>query len=437
MQIEVEDVSPVEKRLQVTIPWDRVKDKLDKAYRDLGRDAQLRGFRKGKVPRSVLEQVYGKAVHREVARELVSESFVFAAEQNKLEPVAEPVIEEGDIKKGKEFAYSARVEIRAPVKVESWQGLEATRRPVSIEDKEVDHALEHLRMQHVEYRPIEGRSTTETSDELTVSLSGTVGDMPVERPELSVDLGHTDHEFLPGLSRALTGIPVGATEHGVSFTIPEDHEHTELAGKTAELTVTVADARIKVLPELDDEFAKDTGDADTLAELRKSLADKIETRVRQEIQEETRKSVLDALVGANPVELAPALVERGIDNQVQRTRYTFAMQGLDLDKAGIDMGRLRENLREPAMKEVRGQLLLDALAEEQDVQVTEDDIEKRIAELAQAREVPAVKLKAELTRSGDMEALRWRIRQDKTLDLVVEKATITERAPEELEETTE
>src|SRR6266545_2718675 len=147
MQVQVESLSPVEKKLAVEIPWERVREKLDAAYKALGKDVKLKGFRPGKVPRPVLERMFARQVQTEVARELVQESFVFAAREHKLEPVAEPVVEDAIIKNGEAFRYSARVEIRGDVELKVVDGLSGTRKKVAIEDKEVDAALEHQRRQ--------------------------------------------------------------------------------------------------------------------------------------------------------------------------------------------------------------------------------------------------------------------------------------------------
>ena len=426
MQIHVEDVSPVEKKLAVEIPWDRVREKLDLAYRELGRGVQLRGFRKGKVPRSVLERMFARQVHLEVAKELVQESFLHAAREHRLEPVAEPVVEDAAIRPGENFKYSARVEIRAPVEIKSWTGVAVSRRPVEVNDAEVEHALEHKRLTQTEYKAIEGRKETAASDVAIVALKGTVGEFPVDRPEVTVDLGDAEHEPLPGLARALIGIPLDAKDHAIALQIPEDTPQKEIAGKTAQLAVTIRDVREKQVPALDDEFAKDTGEADTLDELRKKLRADLEKAARERIDREVRQAVLKELVTQNPVAVAPALVERGIDSQLERTRLTLMLQGIDLDKSGVDTQGLREKLRDSAAEEIKGQLLLEALADQEKIEVGEAEVNAKIAEMAAQREKTPAKMRAELDKEGSLDSLRWRLRQEKALDLVVSRATISE-----------
>lgn len=428
MHVEIQDLSPVEKQLKVEIPWERVREKLDAAYRELSRGVTLKGFRPGKVPRSVLERMFGKKVQLEVAKDLVQESFLAAAREHKLEPVAEPVVEDAAIRTGEAFRYSARVEVRSPVEVKEWEGLPGARRKVEVAEDEVRHALEHRRLGHTEYRAIEGRTITATSDVLVVAAKGRVGEFPVDKPELMIDLGHTDHEPLPGLAAALTGIPLDTADREITLAIPAEHEEKEIAGKTATLKITIRDAREKIVPALDDDFAKDTGEADTLAELTEKLRARLLADKREQAEHELRDALLKELVKRNPVQVAPALVERGIDSQVQRARLRLAMQGIDIEKAGVDLRAMRERLRDSAADEIRGQLLLDALADAQGLDVSDAELDQKIVEIAKAREKPAHKVKAELDREGSLESLRWRLRQEKALDLVVSRATITESA---------
>ena len=429
MQVHIEELSPVEKRLTIEVPWDRVKEKLERAYRELGSQVQLNGFRKGKVPRSVLERRFGKAVQKEVTSELVRETFVQAAIDNQLEPVSDPVVEDMSLERDAGLKFKARVEVRSKVELAQYEGLAGTRKKIDVPDEEVERALEHKRQQHVEFRPIEGRTTTADTDVVLVQVNGKVGDIDVDR-EVQVDLGDAKSEPLPGLAVALTGLPVDAKDHDISLPIPEDAPQKEIAGKTAALKVTIRDARQKVLPGLDDDFAKDTGEAESLAELRQKTREILEKHAQNRAERDLREGVLKELVKANPLPVAPSLVERGIDSQIQRARLSFAMQGVDLDQTGIDMGAMRDKLRDGAEGEVKSQLLLEAIADKEGIQITDADVEQKIQELAAAQGKRPGKIKAEMEKEGSLDTLRWRLRQEKALDLIASRATITEVSSE-------
>src|SRR5262249_52641782 len=234
---------------------------------------------------------------------------------------------------------------------------------------------------------------------------------------------------LPGLAAALTGIPIDAKDHELTLEMPAEHEHAEVAGKTAKLTVTIKDAREKVIPKLDDEFAKDTGEADTLDELRGKLRAELEKRAGERADRDMRENLVKELVKRNPLEVANTLVERGIDSQIQRARLSLAMQGVDLEQTGVDLSGMRAKLRDGAAEEIRGQLLLEAIADKEKLEVSDADVDKRIAELAAAQGKRPAKVKGEMLKEGTLDTLRWRLRQEKALDLLASRATISEVDP--------
>jgi trigger factor len=427
MHVEIEELSPVEKRLAVEIPWEEVRAKLDRAYRALGAQVQLPGFRRGKVPRGLLEKRYGQHVQQEVAKELVQESFIAAAEEHKIDAVAEPRIDDIAMKPGEAFRYSARIEVRAPVELKEWEGLAASRARVVVPDADIERALESKRREHTDYHPITDRQELQAGDTVMLGVKGKVGGRALER-DVVVDVGDPTREPLPGLAAALVGLPTDAKDHPLTLQLPEG-DQAEVSGKTAELVLTVKDARVKKVPELDDEFAKDTGEADTLDELKGKLRAQLEKLAAGRADRDMREALIKELVAKNPTHVAPALVERGIDSQIERARLSLAMQGVDLAQTGVDLRGMRDRLRDGAADEIRGQLLLEALADAQQLEVSDADVEAKIAELAAAQGKRPAKVKADMEKEGTMGTLRWRLRQEKALDLLASRATISEVDP--------
>ena len=432
MQVKIEDVSPVEKKLIVSVPWNAVDSRMGDAFRELTKSVQLKGFRKGKVPRSVLERMFGKRVRAEVAGQLVRESFVTAMTEHKLEPVSEPRVEDApEIQAGQPFSFTAIIEVRGDIQIENWKGMQLGRRPVSIGDEAVDMALEQLRREHTELRPIEGREVLADTDVVALSLKGKVGEHDVDRPQMMVDLGEAEHEPLPGLRAALMGLPIKTTDHPLEIAIPEDHPDPQLAGRTASLTTSVLDARAKDVPELDDELAKDTGRAESLVELRASVRSDLEARMSQDVDDEVRKEALAELVKRNPIPVASSLIERSIESKFNRLRQLFGMAG---SEGGELDDELRDKLRASATDDVRGQLLLDAVATQESIEVDEAELDERVARLARGQNQAPGRLRSEMDRDGRLDSLRFQIRQDKTLDRLVQHAEVTERIPEPLAE---
>ena len=428
MQITIEDISPVEKKLAVEIPWDDVKSKLDEAYRELGRGVQLKGFRKGKVPRQMLERLYGKQVDQEVVKELVRDSMVKAADEHNLKPVAEPVIDETPITHGQPLKFAAKIEVRPQVTPKDYFGIELVRRTPQASEEQIEHALKHKQDELSQFKKVEGRDTVTERDAVVIKFEGTVGEHKVEH-QMMLDLTDQEHEPLPGISKAVVGLPIGAKDREIAWSIPADNPRKELAGRDAKLKVTLNDVKEKLVPKLDDDFAKDTGEAQTLDELKQKIRDKIVAADRQKAERELREQALKELRKRNPLEVSGGLVDRQLDNVVERVKLQLQLAGIDI--RNLEESKIREDLREVAADEVRGTLLLEAIAETEKVAVTDADLKKRLAELASLRGSSADKLRAEYQKEGRLDALKHALREELTLDLLLTRATIKDEAAAE------
>jgi trigger factor len=425
MQVTIEDLSPVEKKLAVEIPWEDVKSKLDEAYRELGKGVAMHGFRKGKVPRPILERMYGKQVQQEVVKELVRESIVKAYDEHQLKPVAEPVVDEAPIKNGEPLKYEARIEVRPEIDPKDYFDLALTRRAPVATDDQLDHALRHKQDELTQLKKVTDRQTIGEKDLVIFKMVGTIGEHKVDH-EGRIDVSDPEHEPIPGLAKALIGLPIDAKDRELKFAIPADNARKELAGREVDLKITVQDLREKLTPALDDEFAKDTGEADTLEGLKEKIRQKLLDQDKQKAERELRDQALKELRAKNPVQVSPALVERQLDNVVDRVKLQLQIAGVDV--RNLDETRIREELKEVAADEVRGTLLLEAIADKESVKVDEADLEKRLAELAAVRDRNLAKLKAEYAKEGRLDAIRHALREEKTLDLILSRATIKDAA---------
>jgi trigger factor len=425
MQVRIEDVSPVEKKLIVEVPWQAVADRLSLAYRELGKTVTLRGFRKGKAPRSVLEQIYALRVHADVAEQLVRESFTSANREHQLGAVSEPRDLEGaQIKRGEPFAFAAIVEIKGAVEPAGYRGLAIERRRLAVPEAEIDKALEQLRKEHTELVPIEDRTATAAGDVVIASISGTIGEHPVNQPRFGVDLDDAEREPLPGLRAALLGLPFTTANHAIEIAIPADHADETLRGRTATLIATIVEVRAKNVPELNDDFAKDTGKSDTIDGLRAAVRKDLETREQSVIDNEARQGALRQLVKSNQIPVAGSLIERAVFAQYNRLRQ---MLNMPPDREGQGLSRdLMAKMAPSGADEVRGQLLLEAIADKETLTVSEDELNAQIAGAAKAKNVAPQKLRAEWQRDGRLDSARWSLRQDKVLDFLVTNAAVTE-----------
>ncbi len=427
MQVRIEDVSPVEKKLFVEIPWETVSQRLGNAYKELSKGVALKGFRKGKVPRPVLEQVYGQRVNAEVAYELVRESFFRANQEHQLAAVAEPRVEEpAAIKKGQPFSFAAIIEVRGEVTPQDYKGLEIEKRKLTVADEAVEEALAALRREHTELRPIEGRDVTAAGDIVGLSVAGTIGEHQINQPQFAVDLDDEEREPLPGLRQVLLGLPIDTKDKTVEIQVPEDHKDESIRGRVAKLTLTILEVRAKEVPALDDEFAKDTGKADTLDGLKAALRKEIEDRETETINREAQEGALRELIKKNQIPVASSLVERAVEMQYQRLRQMLGMKPERNNPTAGLSDDLREKMRPQGADEVRGQLLLEAIADKENIAVTDDELTKHIEETAKSRNVAAAKLRAEWQRDGRVDNVTYSLRQDKVLKFLVDNATVTE-----------
>ena len=428
MQITIEDLSPVEKRVEFELPWADVVPKLEKAYDSLRRGVRLPGFRPGKVPRALLEKMYKRQVEDEVARDLVEHSLGQAIRENQIQPVAPPTVEELEIKSGAPFKFTARVEVRSQVTPKDYTGVPLTRRPAGVTDEAVAEALEGYRRRLTEFKPVEGRTETGDTDLLLVEVSGRVGEHKLKRRQVAVDLENDTEGALPGLASRLRHKPIGGEPIEVEYTMSGEGLLPELSGKQVHLHVTIKEAREKKVPSLDDEMAKDTGEAETLEGLRGKVRERLLEADERRVKGEMTRALIKELIKRNEFAIAPALIERYAQMVVNRAKQQLTMMGIDVE--GIDDAKMREEMRAEAEEEARGSILIQAIAEREGVTASDADLQKRIAELAAARNENPKQLRAELEKDHRIHQIETQIREQKALDMLIAQAKITdEEAP--------
>ena len=426
MQITIEDISPVEKRVEFEVPWADVAPKLDKAYGALRRDVRMPGFRPGKVPRALLEKMYRQQVEEEVARDLIERSLGQAIQENQIQPVAPPTVDNLELKSGSPFKFSARVEVRSQVTPKDYSGVELTRRAAKVSDEEVAEALEGYRRRFTEYKPVEGRDSTAPADVVLVELHGRVGEHKVKHRTVAVDLEDEKGGALPELAPHLRGLPIGS-QVDIKYTIAADIPQRELAGKQVDLRATIKEAREKRVPNLDDELAKDTGEAETLQGLRDKVRERLVDADKQRIQRELIQQLLKEIVKRNEFPIAPALVDRHAQAIVARAKQQLVMAGVDVES--IDDARMRQEVKGDAEAEARSTILVHAIAEREGITVSDADVQKRIAELAAARNENPKKVRADLEKDNRLHQIEAQIREQKTLDMLIAQAKITDAEP--------
>ena len=420
MQSQISEISKVFVQVSVEVPWADVEKAMEGSYSELGRTAKVRGFRPGKVPRNVLKQLFGARVRQEVLNNLVESGLGRAVEQHKLAVVSVPPLEATpQLKQGEPLTFTAKLEVRPKIEQVDIDGIALTRAPVEVPEAQVDEALEQLRNQHAEVVAVDPpRPAVETdilTCDYTVSIEGT------ERPELAASARPIDLSggLLPELKAGLIGKQPGDKAR-VEVKFPEGQG--EFGGKSGVFEVTVGEVKQKVLPNLDDEFAKDV-ESGSLAELRQKTRDRLEANAKEEAENALRDQLVEKVLEKNPVEVPPSLV-----NQQQQAMLQEYVRMIRMTGQPMNLGEdLMSSTKQDAERRVRAALVLGAIARLKEIRVEAADLDKRLEEMAQRSGKHIAKLRAEL-QGEQREQLESQILEEKLLVYLLGQATITDAA---------
>lgn len=424
MQITVQRTSPVQMEIQVEIPADTVKAEVDKAYQTLARKAHVKGFRPGKAPRNVLTQLFGPQVSNDVANAIVNDTLPKVLTEKNVTPVSQPAVEAGVVSEKASFSYKARFEVQPDIEEVKYEGFELTRPPVNVEDSMVEEQLSTLRQRHAALKAPEPARPSQKGDVLTIDFTVSVDGQEVKDgggQGVQVELGSA--QVLPELDAALMEKAVGAkTQAEVTF--PDSHPRQDFRGKKGVFDVTVTDLKEKLLPELDDEFAKDVGQFQTLVELRADIHTRLEKMLKDRAETALAEQIVEKLNDANPLDVPPSLVEQ----QCRMMEQELAMQARRLGQRFTreQFAVVHDKMHADAEKKVRAGLLMAAIARKHEMKVTEEDIEKGLQELAQETGKNVAKLKAEYREKQKRDILIGMILEDKILDFLEGKSKITD-----------
>jgi trigger factor len=419
-RITVEDLTPIRKRLQVEIPPEAVQAELDRAFQTVGRQAKLPGFRPGKAPRSMLERVFGARIRQEVLERLVGESLHTAVQTHNLTVVGTPDIDGVEtltLTPGEPFRYSATLESLPPIVLADLSGLEATRPATAVTEADVDRVLETLRESVAQLRPVEDRTSVEAGDVVVVDLQSRLdGGEPVKREGVFLEAG--SGKFPLALENQLTGQHRGA-HLSLRVPYPADYGSPTLAGKTAEFEVEIKELRVKELPPLDDDFARDHGRSTSLTEFRAAIRADLEQEAVGRAEQAVRDAILEQALARHPFEVPPTLVER-------RTHALIETLGGRVPAGERERAhaQLHAQVRPRAERQIRAELLLDALVSRDGIAVTDVDIQGEIEALAQRERQPLERVRALYDRPEAKSALRSRLARERALGALVAAAKV-------------
>jgi trigger factor len=373
-------------------------------------------------------------MERDVLKNLVQDTYFKALHDEKLYPVAHPVIESDDLKKGEPFKYSATVEIYPEVKIEEYAGLEIVKEQYVKDEEVVARRLEEMRENMAQLKPVEEERPAARGDFLTIDFKGFVGGIPFENgsaEDFQLELGAG--RFIPGFEEQIIGQKIGE-EKSINVTFPEDYNSKELAGKEATFDVTVKEIKVKELPPLDDEFAMEIGEFETIAQLSAKIAEMHEKQESQRIEADLRDRTIKAFIDKNPFEIPEALVEKQLQIMLDSTNKRLAMEKLSLGMMGLDDAGYKARFRDTAEVQVKGALLLDSLAAQEDIKVEDNELDEKIRETAEQRNQQFETLKQFYEQNENArENLRDQLKENKVFAFLLERAKITELPRSEIE----
>jgi len=412
--------------LSITVPAGDFEAAVQKTYMKERGKFNLQGFRKGKAPRKIIEMNYGEGVFFDGALDVaLSPAYAKAIEELKIEPVARPDIDIKEIGKGKDLVFEAVVAVKPEVTIGDYKGLEVE--AVKAEVSEEDLATELKKQQEMNGRlvAVEDRAI-EDGDTAIIDFEGFVADEAFEggkgeNHNLVIGSG----SFIPGFEEQLIGKNVGENLE-VNVTFPEPYQSAELAGKDAVFKVEVKGIKVKELPELDDEFAKDTSEFDTIEELKNDIKAKMEESAKSQSEAATRDRVIDAVVANMTAEIPDQMVEAEIDGMLQDFEYQLRYQGLDLEKylefTGSNMQTMRETMQDDALVRVKTSLTLETISKKENIEVTDEDLEKEFERLAEQQGQAIEEVKKMF--GTQTEYMKASIETRKTVDFLVENTKL-------------
>jgi trigger factor len=410
------------REIEVEVPAEVVARETGVVIERFQKHARLPGFRLGKVPASVVRQRFPEDIRSEVVEALVPRYFREEVKKRGMEPVSQPRVSELQVAEGEPLRFKASFEVMPEIEVSGYQELRAEKADTSVSDQEVEEALGRVREQHATYNAVDDRELRD-GDFAQVSLVGTPQPpegKPVTMDDVLVEIGGatTVREFSENLRGARPG-----EERRFDVTYPEDFSDQRLAGRKFAYAITVKAIKQKVLPELNDEFAKEAGDFQTLPELRNKLREQLEAEKQHAAEHSAKDKLVEDLVQRHDFPVPEALIDRQVDVRLERGLRALAAQGMRAeDMKKMDFSRLRAGQRDAAVREVKASLILKKIADQEKIEVTDEEVNQEIEALARQLQQTPEAVRARLTRDGALDRIRNRIRNDKTLDFLYRRS---------------
>jgi trigger factor len=424
MKVSAEKIDVHKTVLELEVPQPEVAKAVDKAYHKLAAKVNIPGFRKGKVPRKILEMRLGKAALMDEAFELLATpAYIKALEEQKIEPVTRPEIEVVTFEEDKPLVFKATVIAKPEIELGEYKGLKIAKPEVSIGEEEVNKQLENLRNRHAKMVVVEDAALAK-GDFAIIDFEGFIDGAPFKGGEgkgYPLEIG--SGSFIPGFEDQLLGAKAGE-ERDVKVEFPADYFASELAGKTAEFKVKVNDVKRKELPAIDAEFVKEVSDFDSVEELKADIENKLKQGAADKADREFRTNAIKAAVDNCTVDIPAVMIESEIDNMLREMDINLQNRGMSLAKyleaTKTDVAALRANYREAAVESVKTDLMLEAIAKKEEIEATPEDLEQEVVAMAAGYRAPVEEVRKIILSEGRLEALANSVVRKKAAQVVID-----------------
>lgn len=429
MSVQVENLEKNMAKLTIEVSEDKLEEALQKAYLKQKNKISLPGFRKGKVPRNMIEKMYGPEIFFEdAANMLIQENYGAAVDESGADIVSRPSIDVTQIEKGKPFIFTAEVAVRPEVKLGKYMGVTVTKIDTTVTDEEVDEAVEKERDNNARTITVEDRAI-ENGDTAVIDFEGFVDGVPFEGGKgenHSLEIG--SHSFIDTFEDQLIGKNTG-DEVEVNVTFPEEYHAADLAGKPAMFKVKIHEIKAKELPELDDEFAQDVSEFDTLAEYKENVKKNIAERKEAEARRTKEDEAIRKIVEKSSMEIPDAMIDTQVESMIEEFAQRIAQQGLSFEQymqfSGMTMDKMKDQVRPEAVSRIESSLVLEQIAKDENIEVSDADVDAEIDKMASMYGMEADKIK-EYMGDAEKESMKKDLAIQKAVDLIMDN--IKERA---------
>ena len=429
MKIDIDELNPVQRKVRVELPAETVASEFSRVYKNLGRRVRVKGFRTGKIPRSVLQGIYGDEVKGEVRSHLVEESLGEIVRERGLQIVSRPEVEANDLSESGAFSFSAVFEIKPEIAVRDYLGIEVEKVKHSITDAQVEEALQRLQESHARLELVSNRDIVQKGDFVTLDFDGSIGGKPFaggkgENYTLEVGAG----QALPQFDDAVTGLQLGAPRN-VQVRYPENYPNKEIAGKVVDFSLVAREIKQKVVPALDDEFAKDHGECASLDELRDRIRARLMGELKRYQDEDLKEKIISGLIDAHAFAAPPSMIERQTRYLMERYQNQIASQSGADGPAAPPVEEAKKTMEARAMRQVQATLLVEKIAQLEKIEITDKEVQERVDSMARAASERAKTVREFYARPEARDELRAQLVFDRTVDYLLEHARIKEVDP--------